>query len=92
MVTAIDNGSEGSEVAPDGKEIWVANAQDGTLSVLSLPEKKVLQTLQVKARGANRLTFTPDGNVVLVSSGPSSWYSRQQLRMRCSSHRARRWQ
>lgn len=66
----VGNGSEGFDVSPDGKEIWVANAQDGTLSVVSLPEKKVLQTLQVDAPGANRLKFTPDGGTVLVSSGP----------------------
>ena len=69
-VVRVGNGSEGFDVSPDGKEIWVANAQDGTLSVVSLPEKKVLQTLQVDAKGANRLKFTPDGRMVLVSSGP----------------------
>lgn len=69
-VVRVGSGSEGFDVSPDGKEIWVANAQDGTLSVVSLPEKKVLQTLQVNARGANRLKFTPDGRTVLVSSGP----------------------
>lgn len=69
-VVKVGNGSEGFDVSPDEKQIWVANAQDGTLSVLSLPEKKVLQTLQVHAEGANRLKFTPDGRTVLVSSGP----------------------
>lgn len=69
-VVPVGNGSEGFDVSPDGKEIWVANAQDGTLSIVSLREKKVLQTLRVNARGANRLKFTPDGSLVLVSSGP----------------------
>lgn len=69
-VVPVGNGSEGFDVSPDGKEIWVANAQDGTLSVVSLPEEKVLQTLHVNAMGANRLRFTPDGRTVLVSSGP----------------------
>lgn len=69
-VIPVGNGSEGFDVSPDGKEIWVANAQDGTISVLSLPGKKVLQTLGINAPGANRLKFTPDGKRVLVSSGP----------------------
>ena len=69
-VVRVGNGSEGFDVSPDGKEVWVANAQDGTLSVVSLAEKKVLQTLAVNTPGANRLKFTPDGKMVLVSSGP----------------------
>ena len=69
-VVRVGNGSEGFDVSPDAREIWVANAQDGTLSVVSLAEKKVLQTLAVNTPGANRLKFTPDGKMVLVSSGP----------------------
>ena len=69
-VIRVGDGSEGFDVSPNMKEVWVANAQDGTLSVVSLPEKKVLQTLHVDVRGANRLKFTPDGRTVLVSSGP----------------------
>lgn len=68
-VVPVGKGSEGFDVSPDGKEIWVANAQDGTVSVVSLLEKRVLQTLQVNTPGANRLKFTPDGRMVLVSSG-----------------------
>ena len=70
-VVRVGNGSEGFDVSPDGNEIWVANAQDGTLSIVSLPKKQVLQTLRVNAQGANRLKFTPDGRTVLVSSGPN---------------------
>lgn len=69
-VVRVGNGSEGFDVSPDGKEIWVANAQDGTLSVINFQEKKVVDTLAINVRGANRLKFTPDGRRVLVSSGP----------------------
>jgi YVTN family beta-propeller protein len=69
-VVRVGRGSEGFDVSPDGKEIWVANAQDGTLSVIDFHEKKVVQTLAVNVAGANRLKFTPDGKRVLVSSGP----------------------
>ena len=67
-VIPVGKGSEGFDVSPDGKEIWVANAQDGTISVIDLAAKKVVQTLNVNARGANRLKFTPDGKLVFVSS------------------------
>ncbi len=68
-IVRVGNGSEGFDVSPDGKEVWIANAQDGTISVVALPEKKLLQTLQANAPGANRLKFTPDGKTVLTSSG-----------------------
>lgn len=69
-VIRVGNGSEGFDVSPDGNEIWVANAQDGTISVIDFHEKKVIETLAANVAGANRLKFTPDGKRVLVSSGP----------------------
>jgi YVTN family beta-propeller protein len=69
-VVRVGNGSEGFDVSPDGKEIWVANAKDGTVSVLDWREKKVIETLAANAPGANRLKFSPDGKLVLISSGP----------------------
>jgi YVTN family beta-propeller protein len=66
-VVKVGNGSEGFDVSPDGKELWVANAQDGTISIIDLASKKVTDTLSANARGANRLKFTPDGKLVLVS-------------------------
>jgi YVTN family beta-propeller protein len=65
---AVGHGSEGFDVSPDGKEIWVANAQDGTISVIDVASKKVVQTLDANVHGANRLKFTPDGKLVFVSS------------------------
>ena len=64
----VGNGSEGFDVSPDGQEIWVANAQDGTISIIDFAQKKVLQTLAANVRGANRLKFTPDGKLVFVST------------------------
>ena len=72
-VVAVGRGAEGFDVSPDGKEIWAANAQDGTISILDLAGKKVVQTLAADVAGANRLKFTPDGKRVFVStlSGPN---------------------
>jgi YVTN family beta-propeller protein len=67
-VIPVGKGSEGFDVSPDGKEIWVANAQDGTTSVVDRAAKKVVQTLDANVRGANRLKFTPDGKLVFVST------------------------
>lgn len=67
-VVRVGNGSEGFDVSPDGKEIWVANAQDGTISIIDSAAKNVTDTLSASVPGANRLKFTPDGTRVLVSS------------------------
>lgn len=67
-VVKVGNGSEGFDVSPNGKEIWVANAQDGTISIVDLASKTVTDTIAANVPGANRLKFTPDGARVLVSS------------------------
>jgi YVTN family beta-propeller protein len=67
-VVRVGNGSEGFDVSPDRKEVWVGNSQDGTISVIDLPGKKVVQTLAADVHGANRLKFTPDGKHVLIST------------------------
>jgi len=61
-------GTEGFDVSPDGKELWSAAAEDGTISVIDLAAKKRVQTLQANVQGANRLKFTTDGKLVFVSS------------------------
>jgi YVTN family beta-propeller protein len=68
-VIPVGRGSEGFDVSPDGKEAWVANAQDGTISIINLAAKKVIATLAANVPGANRLKFTPDGSKVLVTPG-----------------------
>src|ERR1700678_1627099 len=67
-VLPVGKGDEGFDVSPDGHELWTANAQDGTLSVIDLKNRKVTATLHAKTFGANRLKFTPDGKLVLISS------------------------
>jgi DNA-binding beta-propeller fold protein YncE len=67
-VIPVGHGSEGFDVSPDKKEIWVANAQDGTISIIDMAAKIVIQTLDANIRGANRLKFTPDGKLAFVSS------------------------
>jgi YVTN family beta-propeller protein len=68
-VIPVGGGSEGFDVTPNNAQAWVANAHDGTVSVIDVAAKKVTATLQANARGANRLKFTPDGTKALVSAG-----------------------
>jgi YVTN family beta-propeller protein len=68
-------GVEGFDVSPDGKEIWAANAADGTVTIIDVASKTVKATVPISVNRANRLKFTPDGKQVLISGlggGPSS--------------------
>ena len=60
-------GAEGYDLSPNGRELWVANAQAGTVSVIDVAAKKVAETLTVAFRSANRLKFTPDGKYAFIS-------------------------
>jgi YVTN family beta-propeller protein len=66
-IVAVGRGAEGFDLSPDGREVWVANAQDGTVSIVDATTKRVTQTLTANVGGANRLKFTPDGTRVLMS-------------------------
>ena len=68
-------GSEGFDVSIDGREVWAANAQDGTVTVIDVATKKPRVTFPITVEHANRLKFTPDGKRVLVSGlggGPNA--------------------
>jgi DNA-binding beta-propeller fold protein YncE len=58
---------EGFDVSPDWKELWTASPR-GNVAVVDTASKKLLQVLDAKVIGANRVKFTPDGKFVLVSS------------------------
>ena len=67
-VVGVGSGVEGFDVSPNGREIWAANAQDGTVSIVDVATRKVTETLSANVTGANRLKFTPDGKLVFVST------------------------
>src|SRR5215472_5478893 len=66
-VVPVGKGPEGNDLSPDGRELWAANSRDGTVSIIDVAQKKVVQTIDLNTRRANRLKFTPDGKVVLIS-------------------------
>jgi YVTN family beta-propeller protein len=63
----VGKGPEGFDVSPDGSELWAANSHDASVSIINIDSKKVVQTLSVPSRMANRLKFTLDGKLVLIS-------------------------
>jgi len=64
---SVGKGPEGGDIAPDGREYWAANSNDGSVSIIDVASKKVVQTLDVKTGHSNRLKFTRDGKLVLIS-------------------------
>src|SRR4029077_20378378 len=50
-IIPVGKGDEGFDVSPDGRELWTANAQDGTLSVVGLTTRTVTATLNAKTFG-----------------------------------------
>jgi YVTN family beta-propeller protein len=63
----VGRGSEGFDLTPDGKELWVANAGDHTISIIDMAQKKVIDTLP-STNNANRLKITPDGKYAFASN------------------------
>jgi DNA-binding beta-propeller fold protein YncE len=66
-VVPVGKGPEGFDISPDGKELWVAHSRDGGVSVINLFEKRVVHTFGVQTKRSNRLKFTPDGRLVLIT-------------------------
>jgi YVTN family beta-propeller protein len=66
-VIQVGKGPEGFDVSPDGKELWAAHSRDGGVSIVDLGSKKVTQTLDLQTKRSNRLKFTPDGKLVLIT-------------------------
>ena len=63
----VGRGPEGFDVSPDGRELWAAHSQDGGVSIIDIEQKKVTATLDLQTKRSNRLKFTPDGKLALIS-------------------------
>jgi streptogramin lyase len=63
----VGRGPEGFDVSPDGKQLWTCHMGDGKISVVDLASMKAVKTIDAGARALNRLKFTPDGSLALVS-------------------------
>jgi YVTN family beta-propeller protein len=62
---------EGFDVIPDKngdpETIWVANAGEGTVSIIDWKSRAVTATLDLGLKTANRLRFTPNHRLALIS-------------------------
>jgi YVTN family beta-propeller protein len=66
-VVKVGAGPEGLDLSPDGRHLWVAHSRDGGISIIDTVSGQVLHTLSAKTQRSNRLKFTTDGRLVLVS-------------------------
>jgi YVTN family beta-propeller protein len=66
-VVKVGPGAEGFDVSPDEKQLWAANAGDGTVSIVDVSKRETVETFSVGAKRSNRLKFTPNGKTVLIS-------------------------
>src|SRR6185312_4796031 len=67
-VIPLSNGVEGFDVSPEGKDLWDVASDNGKIYILNPGTKKVIETIDSKIEGANRLQFTPDGKRVFITS------------------------
>jgi len=58
---------EGMDLTPDGRQLWTANATDGGVSIVDVAKKSLVRSFDIGTRRSNRLKFTPDGKLALVS-------------------------
>jgi DNA-binding beta-propeller fold protein YncE len=61
--------NEGFDVSPDLKQLWTVSPVDGKVYMIDVNEKKLIGTIDTNAQRANRLKFTPDGKLALISAG-----------------------
>jgi YVTN family beta-propeller protein len=67
IVIPVGMGPEGIDISPDGTEVWTAQSRDGNISIISVAIHKVVQTVSLNTKRSNRLKFSPDGSLVLIS-------------------------
>jgi YVTN family beta-propeller protein len=64
---SVGEGPEGLDLSPDGRELWSAHSTDGGVSIIDVATKKLIATFDAKTKRSNRVKFTPDGQLVLIS-------------------------
>jgi YVTN family beta-propeller protein len=66
-LVTVGGGPEGLDLSPDGRLLWAAHSRDGGMSVIDTTRGNVVHTFNAKTQRSNRVKFTPDGSLVLVS-------------------------
>jgi YVTN family beta-propeller protein len=68
VVEAIDSGSTNGHrliIAPDGQRLYTENEEDGTVSVIDLPARKLLRKIKTP-RALAGIAISPDGATVIA--------------------------
>ena len=68
---AVGKNPEAIDVSPDGRELWVGQNGDGSISIIDTATNKVKETFKV-GEVPIRVKFTPDGRRVLVSDAKAN--------------------
>jgi len=63
---AVDDGSHGVAVSPDGTRTYVCHSPDGIVSVIRNATNKVVKTIAVSDWSLGRLAVSPDSSRVYV--------------------------
>jgi YVTN family beta-propeller protein len=66
-VIPVGKGPEAIDLSPSGRELWTAHSRDGGISIIDVAGKKVIATIDLETKRSNRLKFTRDGKLVLVT-------------------------
>lgn len=68
LVTSVKTGHQPTAIVPDfsGTHLYVSNKASNTLSIIAVPELKVIETLKLKGRGPEGLVMAPDGRTLLI--------------------------
>ena len=66
-VIPVGKGPEAIAISPDGKEVWTAAAGDSKVAIIDVAAGAVSGNIQIPTQRINRLQFTPDGKLALLS-------------------------
>ena len=72
-------GAEGLDVTPDGREVWVINRRNESISIIDTQSLEIVATLDARPF-AGRIDMGPDGRAI-VPNGTSSEQVPQYLRL-----------
>jgi len=62
-----DTRMEGMALSPDGNEFWALHMNAKEISIINVPEKKLVSTISFEGGLNNRIKFTKDGKYVLMN-------------------------
>jgi DNA-binding beta-propeller fold protein YncE len=62
-----DTRMEGMALSPDGTEFWALHMHAKEISIINVPEKKLIDKISFEGGLNNRIKFTKDGKYVLIN-------------------------